>query len=230
MGLTVSDVVLELGDGGQKITALDHVTFGVADGELLAVLGPSGAGKSSLLAVCGGLRHPTSGAVSIGGKELTAMQDRELTRLRLQSIGFVFQQSNLISSLSAVDQLLLMVHLAGRRPGKADRERALALLGSVGMAHRADRRPDQLSGGERQRIGIARALMTKPSLLLVDEPTSMLDQVRGRQIVDLLRDQCHQHQVAAVMVTHYQTMLNAADSSLHIVDGRLQESPDYAAH
>jgi putative ABC transport system ATP-binding protein len=113
MGLTVSDVVLELGDGGQKITALDHVTFGVADGELLAVLGPSGAGKSSLLAVCGGLRHPTSGAVSIGGKELTAMQDRELTRLRLQSIGFVFQQSNLISSLSAVDQLLLMVHLAG---------------------------------------------------------------------------------------------------------------------
>jgi putative ABC transport system ATP-binding protein len=230
MGLTVSDVVLELGDGGQKITALDHVTFGVADGELLAVLGPSGAGKSSLLAVCGGLRHPTSGAVSIGGKELTAMQDRELTRLRLQSIGFVFQQSNLISSLSAVDQLLLMVHLAGRRPGKADRERALALLGSVGMAHRADRRPDQLSGGERQRIGIARALMTKPSLLLVDEPTSMLDQVRGRQIVDLLRDQCHQHQVAAVMVTHDQTMLNAADSSLHIVDGRLQESSDYAAH
>jgi putative ABC transport system ATP-binding protein len=168
--------------------------------------------------------------VEIGGKQLTAMKDSELTRLRLQSIGFVFQQSNLISSLSALDQLLLMVHLAGRSPGKADRERALALLDSVDMAHRADRRPDQLSGGERQRIGIARALMTKPSLLLVDEPTSMLDQVRGRQIVDLLRDQCHQHQVAAVMVTHDQTMLDAADSSLHIVDGRLQESPDYAAH
>jgi len=230
MGLTVNDVVLELGDGDQKITALDHVTFSVADGELLAVLGPSGAGKSSLLAVCGGLRHPTSGAVEIGGRQLTAMKDSDLTQLRLQSIGFVFQQSNLISSLSSIDQLLLMVHLAGRSPGKEDRDRALALLDSVDMAHRADRRPDQLSGGERQRIGIARALMTKPSLLLVDEPTSMLDQVRGRQIVDLLRDQCHQHQVAAVMVTHDQTMLDAADSSLHIVDGRLQQSSDYAAH
>ena len=116
MGLQVKDVVLELGDGDQKITALDHVSFGIAAGELLAVLGPSGAGKSSLLAVCGGLRHPTSGTVVIGDKELTAMHDSQLTRLRLKSIGFVFQQSNLISSLTSLDQLMLMVHLGGHRP------------------------------------------------------------------------------------------------------------------
>ena len=223
MGLQVKDVVLELGDGDAQITALDHVSFGVDAGELLAVLGPSGAGKSSLLAVCGGLRHPTSGTVVIGGKPLMAMNDSQLTRLRLQSIGFVFQQSNLISSLTSLDQLLLMVHLAGRRPRKADRNHAMALLNSVDMGHRANRLPDQLSGGERQRIGIARALMTKPSLLLVDEPTSMLDQVRGHQIVALLNEQCHQHQVAAVMVTHDVSMLDAADRSLHIVDGRIQE-------
>ena len=201
MSLQVNDVVLELGDGDQKITALDHVSFSVDDGELLGVLGPSGAGKSSLLAVCGGLRHPTSGSVLIGGKELTALKE-----------------------------LILMVHLSGGRPGKADREQALALLESVDMAHRADRRPDQLSGGERQRIGIARALMTSPSLLLVDEPTSMLDQVRGRQIVDLLRKQCFQRGVAAVMVTHDRSMLEAADRSLHIVDGRLQQESEYADH
>jgi putative ABC transport system ATP-binding protein len=152
-----------------------------------------------------------------------AMNDSQLTRLRLQSIGFVFQQSNLISSLTSLDQLLLMVHLAGRRPRKADRDHAMALLNSVDMGHRANRLPDQLSGGERQRIGIARALMTKPSLLLVDEPTSMLDQVRGHQIVALLNEQCHQHQVAAVMVTHDVSMLDAADRSLHIVDGRIEE-------
>ncbi len=230
MSLQVNDVVLELGDGDQKITALDHVSFSVDDGELLGVLGPSGAGKSSLLAVCGGLRHPTSGSVLIGGKDLTALKDSELTKLRLESVGFVFQQSNLVSSLTALDQLTLMVHLSGKRPGKADRERALALLKSVDMEHRADRRPDQLSGGERQRIGIARALMTSPSLLLVDEPTSMLDQVRGRQIVDLLREQCFERGVAAVMVTHDRSMLEAADRSLHIVDGRLQDDSDYADH
>jgi putative ABC transport system ATP-binding protein len=224
MGLQVKDVVLELGDGDQKITALDHVSFGIAAGELLAVLGPSGAGKSSLLAVCGGLRHPTSGTVVIGDKELTAMHDSQLTRLRLKSIGFVFQQSNLISSLTSLDQLMLMVHLGGHRPTNADRDHAMSLLRSVDMAHRANRLPDQLSGGERQRIGIARALMTKPSLLLVDEPTSMLDRVRGRQIVELLSEQCHQHQVAAVMVTHDRSMLDAADRSLHIVDGRIQEA------
>jgi len=221
MGLHAEAVSLELGDGDQKIKALDGVSIAVKPGELMAVLGPSGAGKSSLLAVCGGLRTPTAGKVVIGGKDITAMKPAELTRLRLESIGFVFQQSNLVSALTSVDQLLMMEHLRGRSTGKEARKRAMALLEEVDMAHRADRRPDQLSGGERQRVGIARALMTRPSLLLVDEPTSMLDQNRGRQIVDLLSKECHEHEVATLMVTHDKSMLEAADSSFSIVDGRL---------
>jgi len=221
MGLVAEHVVLELGDGDQKILALDDVSIRVNPGELLAVLGPSGAGKSSLLAVCGGLRTPTSGTVRIGAYDIATMSSGALTKLRLESIGFVFQQSNLVAALSAVDQLLLMVHLSGRRPGVEARKRAMQLLEEVDMAHRADRRPDQLSGGERQRVGIARALMTHPSLLLVDEPTSMLDQVRGRQIVELLHKECHEHEVATLMVTHDKSMLEIADASLNIVDGRI---------
>jgi len=222
-GLHVSNVSLELGDGDQKIKALDDVSCRVESGQLMAVLGPSGAGKSSLLAVCGGLRTPTSGTISIDGKEITAMTPAALTKLRLGSIGFVFQQSNLIAALNSLDQLLLMEHLRGNRTGKEARARAMQLLTEVDMAHKVDRRPDELSGGERQRLGIARALMTRPGLLLVDEPTSMLDQVRGKQIVELLSKECHEHEVATLMVTHDHSMLEVADASLSIVDGRLQD-------
>jgi len=122
-----------------------------------------------------------------------------------------------------VEQLLLITHLKGRRPGAADRQRALQLLDEVGMSHRADRRPDQLSGGERQRIGIARALMSEPKVLLVDEPTSMLDQERGKAIVELLATRCSEHRVAALMVTHDQEMVKAANTVMHIRDGRLTQ-------
>jgi putative ABC transport system ATP-binding protein len=142
--------------------------------------------------------------------------------VRREQIGFVFQQSNLVPALTAIDQLLLMVHLAGHWPGREDRERALSLLRDVGMEQRADRRPGQLSGGERQRVGIARAFMTQPKILLVDEPTSMLDHQRGRQIVELLAQQCHERQVATLMVTHDHNMLSIADRAVHILDGRLQ--------
>jgi putative ABC transport system ATP-binding protein len=221
MSLQVASVTLELGDGEQKVRALDNVSTTVNAGELTAVVGPSGAGKSSLLAVCGGLRQPTRGTVTIDGEEISTLPPARLTRVRRDKIGFVFQQSNLVPALTAVDQLLLLVHLQGRRPGRADRQRALDLLGEVDMAHRADRRPDQLSGGERQRVGIARALMTEPRLMLVDEPTSMLDQQRGHAIVELLAARCRDHGVAALMVTHDPSMLAAASNVLHIVDGAL---------
>lgn len=223
MSLIVENVTLELGDGDQQIRALDDVSATVHPGELAVVLGPSGAGKSSLLAVCGGLRTPTSGTVIVADKVISQLSPAALTRVRRDLISFVFQQSNLVPSLTAVEQLLLIAHLKGRRPNSADRERARALLAEVGMSHRADRRPEQLSGGERQRIGIARALMSEPTLLLVDEPTSMLDQERGKAIVELLAAQCSEHQVAALMVTHDNDMVKAASTVMHIRDGRLTQ-------
>jgi putative ABC transport system ATP-binding protein len=223
MSLTVKDVSLVLGDGDQQVTALDHVSVAIKAGELMAVLGPSGAGKSSLLAVCGGLRSPTSGQVFINGTEITGTKASRLTEIRREQIGFVFQQSNLVPSLTALDQLLLLVHLRGKRPGTTDRKRAESLLEEVGMAERTDRRPNQLSGGERQRVGIARALMMSPKLLLVDEPTSMLDRHRGKRIVELLGKECHEHNVATLMVTHDQSVLDAADRVVSISDGHLSE-------
>jgi putative ABC transport system ATP-binding protein len=212
-----------LGDGDQQIKALDDVSVQVDAGQLMVVLGPSGAGKSSLLAVCGGLRTPTSGRVWIGDTEITRLKPAQLTRVRRDQVGFVFQQSNLVPSLTALDQLLLLVHMRGRKPRAADREKALALLSEVGMADKKGRVPGQLSGGERQRVGIARAFMTGPSLLLVDEPTSMLDRSRGHQIVELLQRACHEHKVATLMVTHDRSVLDTADRVVEISDGRLSE-------
>lgn len=221
MSLIVENTTLELGDGDQKVVALDNVSVTVKPGELTVVLGPSGAGKSSLLAVCGGLRPPTSGRITVADQLISDLNPAALTRVRRDLISFVFQQSNLIPALTSLEQLLLLVHLKGRRPGATDRQRAYALLDEVGMTHRADRRPDQMSGGERQRVGIARALMSEPKLLLVDEPTSMLDQERGQAIVKLLAERCRQHQIATLMVTHDHGMLASANSVMHIRDGRL---------
>jgi putative ABC transport system ATP-binding protein len=223
MSLFVDSVTLELGDGDQKIRALDNVSATVHAGELAAVLGPSGAGKSSLLAVCGGLRTPTSGEITVAGQVISAMKPAELTWVRRDLIGFVFQQSNLVPALTALEQLLLVAHLKGRRPNAADRARGMTLLEEVGMTHRADRRPDQLSGGERQRIGIARSLMSEPKLLLVDEPTSMLDQERGHAIVELLAERSREHQVATLMVTHDESMTASANTVMRIRDGRLTQ-------
>ncbi len=224
MSLQIENVSLVLGDGEQQVTALDNVSATVEPGELIAVAGPSGAGKSSLLAVCGGLRQPTSGRVSIDGMDISNMKPAELTRVRREKIGFVFQLSNLVPALSALDQLLLLVHLQGRRPDSADRKHARALLDEVDMSHRADRRPNQLSGGERQRVGIARALMTNPKIMLVDEPTSMLDHNRGHAIVELLAARCRDHKVATLMVTHDRGMLDVASRVFNILDGKLSEA------
>jgi putative ABC transport system ATP-binding protein len=223
MSLIVENVSLSLGDGEQEVLALDNVSLAVQPGQLAVVLGPSGAGKSSLLAVCGGLRTPTKGSIKVAEQLISGMSAGELTRVRRDLIGFVFQQSNLVPALTSVEQLLLLVHLQGRSPGAGDKARAMALLDEVGMAHRADRRPQQLSGGERQRVGIARALMAEPKLLLVDEPTSMLDQERGQAIVQLLADRCEQHGVATLMVTHDQDMLATASVVFRIRDGRLTQ-------
>ncbi|MCC3654861.1 ABC transporter ATP-binding protein [Streptomyces sp. S07_1.15] len=219
-GLRLSGVTLALGDGDTAVTALDDVSLTVEPGEFVAVVGPSGSGKSSLLAVAGGLQRPTSGTVEVAGTELTALSDKERTAARRRHIGFVFQQSNLLASLTVREQLLLPLHIDGRLDAAA-RARADELIKAVGLTLRAGARPHQLSGGERQRAGLARALMTSPAVLLVDEPTSALDRVRATEAVRLLAEQTHERGTATVMVTHDSAILDAADRVYEMLDGRL---------
>ena len=217
-GLALSGVTLTFGDGDQVVTALDHVDLRVQPGEIVAVVGPSGAGKSSLLAVAGGLTRPTSGSVVVDDTELGAVSPRALARFRRDHVGFVFQSGNLVPALTAVDQLRLVETITGRPAAL----RPEALLAAVGMAEHAGRRPGRLSGGERQRVGIARALVASPSVLLVDEPTAALDRRRSHEIVELLARETHEFSVATVMVTHDHDVLEHVDRVVEMVDGRLR--------
>jgi putative ABC transport system ATP-binding protein len=216
-GLSIRHAVMELGDGDTRVKALDDVSLDVAPGEFLAIVGPSGSGKSSLLAIAGALASPDSGAVTVNGQDLSRLSQGKRAAFRLANIGFVFQSGNLIPALTAADQLRLVNRLAGG-PKNFD---PMALLESVGMAHRATNRPGQLSGGERQRVGIARALVSGAKLLLVDEPTASLDRARSRDVVELLARQSREHGVATVMVTHDHDVLGYCDRIEEMVDGRL---------
>ncbi|MFG2207361.1 ABC transporter ATP-binding protein [Streptomyces sp. NPDC048638] len=220
MSLELTDVTLTYPDGGGRLTALDTVSLEVPPGRLTAVIGPSGSGKSSLLAVAATLITPDRGRVVVDGTDTTGLSRAELTALRRTTIGTVFQQPNLLPSLTAAEQLQVMAHLAGRSPRRA-RSRALELLAAVGLADQAGRRPHQLSGGQRQRVNIARALMNEPAVLLVDEPTSALDHERGAAVLDLLTTLTRQRATATVLVTHDRSHLEAADAIAEVLDGRL---------
>ena len=220
MSLHLHDVTLTYPDGETRLTALDQVALTVPKGSLTAVVGPSGSGKSSLLAVAATLITPDTGTVTIDGTTTSGMTRGELTTLRRNKIGIVFQQPNLLPSLTAAEQLQVMAQIDGRSPAKA-RGRALQLLDSVGLAAQAERRPHQLSGGQRQRINIARALMNDPTVLLVDEPTSALDHERGATIIDLITQLTHQQATATVLVTHDRAHLTAVDQITEVHDGRL---------
>lgn len=218
MSLVLSGVRLIYPDGDRELVALADVDLAVEAGEFAAVAGPSGSGKSSLLAVAATLITPQAGTVRVAGIDAGPLAGRERARLRRDRIGIVFQQPNLLPSLTAIEQLLVMDHVRGRSP---DRDRARALLAEVGLADLADRRPHRLSGGERQRVGIARALTGDPALLLADEPTSALDERRGAQVIELLCGLTRRHGLATVMVTHDTRHLAAADHILTMSDGVL---------
>ncbi|GAA3275737.1 ABC transporter ATP-binding protein [Streptomyces lavendulae subsp. lavendulae] len=228
MTLLVHDVTLTYPDGDGRLTALDHVSLEVPAGSLTAIVGPSGSGKSSLLAVAATLVTPDSGAVVVAGRETTRMGAAEKSALRREKIGIVFQQPNLLASLTAVEQLQVMAHLSGR-PSRQLRRRALELLDAVGLADKADKRPHQLSGGQRQRVNIARALMNEPTVLLVDEPTSALDHERGAAVLDLLVTLTRERSTATVLVTHDHAHLDRMDRAATITDGRLVQNPDPVA-
>lgn len=219
-GLSLADITLTYPDGATRLTALDRVTLTVPAGTITAVIGPSGSGKSSLLAVAATLITPDKGRVVIAGTDTRGLNRHDLTALRRTRIGIVFQQPNLLPSLTAAEQLQLMAHLDGRSPRLA-RVRALDMLEAVGMAGQAARRPHQLSGGQRQRVNIARALMNDPAILLVDEPTSALDHERGAAVLDLIASLTRQRGTATILVTHDRSLLTAADTVAEVLDGRL---------
>ncbi|TDD10065.1 ABC transporter ATP-binding protein [Saccharopolyspora terrae] len=222
MSLELNDITLTYPDGDSQLTALDRVSLQVPAGSLTAVVGPSGSGKSSLLAVAATLITPDSGAVAIDGPSTTGLSRGELAELRRTKIGIVFQQPNLLASLTAAEQLQVMAQIDGRKP-RAARGRARELLDAVGMADLSGRRPHQLSGGQRQRVNIARALMHDPTVLLVDEPTSALDHDRGAAVIDLITELTHRQATATVLVTHDRTHLTAVDQIAEVHDGRLKQ-------
>ncbi|MFF7779761.1 ABC transporter ATP-binding protein [Streptomyces tanashiensis] len=223
MSLVLDDVTLTYPDGEGRLTALDAVSLTVPAGTLTAVVGPSGSGKSSLLAVAATLVTPDSGRVAVAGADTGGLTAAAKAELRREHIGIVFQQPNLLPSLSALEQLQVMAHLSGRAP-KSVRGRAGDLLDAVGLADQAHRRPHQLSGGQRQRVNIARALMNEPSVLLVDEPTSALDHERGAAVMDLLATLTAERGTATVLVTHDRTHLARTDRTVTVQDGRLTDS------
>jgi len=218
-------VTLTFPDGTSRITAVDSVSLHVSAGETVGITGPSGSGKSSLLAVASTLIAPDTGTVIIDGIDATALDLAERAELRRTRIGLIFQQSNLLASLTALEQLLVMNELTTDRRRRAarpeTRQRAVELLEEVGLIADADKRPAQLSGGQRQRVNIARALMSRPAVLIVDEPTSALDQERGTQIIDLLLRLTAEHDTATILVTHEPRILPRLTSAHNMVDGQL---------
>ncbi|MFK0041398.1 ABC transporter ATP-binding protein [Paenarthrobacter sp. NPDC090517] len=221
--LYLNNVSLEYPDGGSTLKALDAVDLSVRRGEFLSLVGPSGSGKSSLLAVAATLVEPTAGQVIIDGQAVSGLSKAERTALRRDKVGIIFQQPNLLPSLTAVEQLLIREHLRGK-PVRDDREKAAELLSVVGLSAAAHKRPHQLSGGQRQRVNIARALMGSPTVLLVDEPTAALDHERSESIVRLLRQVTDEFRTATVMVTHDTEFLPLTDAVTTMRDGRISRA------
>ena len=222
--IRIDDVTLTFADGDSRITAVDHVHLTGREGTVTGITGPSGSGKSSLLAVAATLIRPDSGRVLIGDTDVSALSPADAAEFRRSQIGIVFQQSNLLPSLTALEQLLVMQELGGGSPRRARAgmaTRAAELLDAVGLADHAHKRPGALSGGQRQRVNIARALMNEPKALLVDEPTSALDQERGAEIMDLIARLTEQRGTATLLVTHDLVHRARLHGLVHMVDGRL---------
>jgi putative ABC transport system ATP-binding protein len=216
--LRLVKVTKTYGSDDSAVTALDGVTLGLARGTFTAVMGPSGSGKSTLLQCAAGLDRPDHGIVVVDGTELTGGTEAELTKFRRGRVGFVFQQYNLLDTLTVAQNTVLPLKLAGRR---VDRGRAREILTQVGLGDRLGHRPDQLSGGQRQRVAIARALVCEPRVIFADEPTGALDTRSARTVLRLLQEAVRVHGRTVVMVTHDPVAASYADSVLFLADGRL---------
>jgi putative ABC transport system ATP-binding protein len=209
-------------DGKRQVVALDAVTLSIPRGQMVSIIGPSGSGKSTLLNLIGGLDRPSSGAVRIDGALLAGMSDDDLTRVRRDKIGFIFQFFNLLPTLSCLENVGLPLHLRGWPRRKVD-ERARELIDLVQLGHRLHHLPDELSGGERQRVAIARALSVYPPVLLADEPTGNLDTRTGEEILGVIRDVHTRLGSTVVIVTHDMTVAESSARTITLRDGRIVE-------
>jgi putative ABC transport system ATP-binding protein len=215
------DLVKVFGEGGTQVRALDGVDLVVERGEMVAIMGPSGSGKSTLLHIVGALETPTSGTIAVAGRRYDGADDKALTELRRDHIGFVFQFFNLLGSLSAEENVLLPALIA-RRTDAATRQRARELLDLVGLGDRASHTPAELSGGQQQRVSIARALLLEPELVLADEPTGNLDSRSGRDVLRVLRELSRAEGRTILMVTHDPSAAAVADRVVYMRDGRVE--------
>ena len=213
-----ANVSKSYGDGDAAVHALDDVSVGLAAGEFTAIMGPSGSGKSTLLHVLAGLDRPTSGEIYVGDTEITKLKDKALTLLRRDQIGFIFQSFNLLPTLTAAENIVLPIRIAGRKP---DAFWVQSIVETVGLTERLSHRPSQLSGGQQQRVAAARALASRPQIVFADEPTGALDSRSGAELLGFLRNAVKELGQTVVMVTHDPVAASYADRVLFLADGKI---------
>ncbi len=217
--ITLDHLTMRLAGGGHQITILDDVTVSIPDKQRVAIVGPSGSGKSTLLGLIAGLDRPTSGSIKLDGVEISTMRENALARYRRDHIGYIFQSFHLIPTLTALENVLVPLELAGIRGAQA---RATELLEAVGLADRLSHYPVQLSGGEQQRVAVARAFACRPPILLADEPTGNLDSATGQHIMNLLLSLHRDFGTTLVLVTHDRAMASLMERVIALRDGRIE--------
>lgn len=207
------------GSGESQVKALDHVSIHIEDGDFISIIGTSGSGKSTLLNMLGGLDRPTSGTVTVAGKDIFSMSDEELTIFRRRNIGFIFQNYNLVPILNVYENIVLPIELDGSEP---DRNYIDNIIHSLGLEQKLTAMPNQLSGGQQQRVAIARALASKPAIILADEPTGNLDSKTSMDVLSLLKVTIREFQQTVVMITHNEEIALMADGMVRIEDGKVK--------
>ena len=223
--LQVKNLTKTFTSGDRKLTVLNNVSFYVEPGTTCAVVGPSGSGKTTLLGLCAGLDKPTSGTVLLNGRDLTNMDESQLSVIRNRDIGFVFQSFQLISTLTAIENVMVPIELRGT-PYREVEQQALELLESVGLGDRTSHYPTQLSGGEQQRVGLARAFIHQPGILFADEPTGNLDRETGQQIEDLLFELNRNQNTTLIIVTHDRELAEKCDRIIELKAGEVFSDSD----
>ena len=217
--IAVQHLTMQLTAAGERVSILDDVSFDIPDKQMVAIVGPSGSGKSTLLGLIAGLDRPTSGTIWLNGTEISRLREEAMARMRLATIGYIFQSFHLIPTLTAVENVAVPLELAGKLDA---RQRAQEVLREVGLGHRLSHYPVQLSGGEQQRVAVARAFACRPPILLADEPTGNLDSSTGQQIIDLILALHRDMGTTLVLVTHDHTLASSMERVISFRDGRIE--------